>query len=227
MDETKLHALFWKGDFDKYFLGHQAEEILKGRLYAPYLENRKDPVVIDCGGNIGLFSLYAAKYAKQVYCLEPDPELFDVINRMKTFNELTNIKPINKAIYIENKLFPFFRNPNRTMNSLHQAVSSQDFPPIQVEAITLDQLFKDEKIEHCDLLKIDIEGSEFEVICSDSFKKVADKVDCVIGEMHSWGDRNPQQLINALQDCGFIYNTIPNDASIFVGTKSEQLGTKF
>jgi FkbM family methyltransferase len=225
--EGKLYGIFWKGDFDNYYIGHQAEEILKGRLYAPYLETKTDPVVIDCGGNIGLFSLYASKYAKKVYTLEPSPIHFDTINRMLAFNDIRNVKPINKAIYINNGFFNFYHNINETMGSLHQAVADGSKPPIQVPSITLEQLFKDEKIDHCDLLKIDIEGTEYEVICSESFKAVADKIDTVIGETHAWADRNPQQLINALQDAGFIYHTIPNDASIFVATKPQTLGTKY
>lgn len=225
MDANKKYALFWKGDFDQYFLGHQAEEILKGRIYAPYLENKENATVIDCGGNIGLFSLYASKYAKQVYCLEPDPELFNLIEDMVLFNDLKNVTPVNAAIFIENKMFDFFRNPNRTMNSLHSAVANPMYPPIKVPAITLEKLFADQKIEHCDLLKIDIEGSEVEVLSSDSFAKVASKIDTVIGESHQWSGRHPQQLIDALTSQGFTVHSIPNDAELFVATK-ETLGTK-
>lgn len=219
IDPNKTNALFWTGDFDQYFIGHQAEEILKARIYAPYLESKKDPVVIDCGGNIGLFSLYASKYAKQVYCMEPTPEHQENIEKMLVFNGLDNVKLIKKAVFTENTTLPFYRNPNKTMNSLHQAVATQGLEPLMVEAITLEQLFKDENIEHVDLLKLDIEGTETEVLSSNSFRAVADKIDVVVTERHAWSGRNPNQLNEALKSNGFEIHTIPNDADIVIGVK--------
>jgi len=219
MDQNKTYGLFWTGDFDQYYIGHQAEEILKARIYAPYLENKKDAVVIDCGGNIGLFSLYAAKYAKQVYCLEPTPEHQENIERMLLFNEMDNVKLIKKAVWLENTTLPFYRNPNKTMNSLHQAVAHPELPPLQVEAVTLEQLFADEGIEHVDLLKMDIEGSEIEVFASPSFRAVAPKIDVVVTERHAWSGRHPNQLNEALKSNGFEVMTVPNDADIVIGVR--------
>lgn len=215
-----LKALFWKGDFDNYFLGHQAEEILKARIYAPYLENVKDAVVIDLGANLGLFSLYASKYAKQVYSLEPSSETFEIFKHMVEFNGLTNVKPINKAIYMENGTFGFGGpDNNRTMRSLHQATWQNGQPQEQVEAITMDKLFEDEGIEHVSLLKLDIEGSEGELLGSEGFRLVAPKIDVVVMENHSWNNRHPNQIKEALKNNGFIVTTLPNDAEILVGVR--------
>lgn len=219
MDENKTYAIFWKGDFDHYFLGHQFEEIYKARIYQPYLENKKDAVVLDIGGNLGLFSLYASKYAKQVYCIEPSSESMENIEKMLVFNELKNVKPLKKAVYIENGSFPLFDNQNRTMRSLHQAVSDPNLKPELVETITLDKLFDDEGIEHVDLMKLDIEGTEIEVLSSLGFAKVADKIDVIVTERHGWAGRNPHQLDEALKNNGFKVLTIPNDADIVVGVK--------
>jgi FkbM family methyltransferase len=222
----KLQGIFWYGDFDNYFLGHQFEEIFKARIYAPYLENVKDAVVIDVGGNIGAFSLYASKYAKQVYTIEPSLLHFTTIMEMIKFNKIENIKPIRKALFIDSdKTYDFFHNPNRTMYSLHQAISDGT-PPEKVQSISLDKLFKDEKITHCDLLKMDVEGTEVEIISSAGFAKVADKIDVVIGETHSWSGRNPNQIIDAFKQNGFIVETIPGDASLFVAKKPQSVGTK-
>jgi len=105
------------------------------------------------------------------------------------------------------------------MYSLHQAVNDQSSKPEKVQAITLEKLFEDEKIEHCDLLKMDIEGTEYEVLGSDSFANVSPKIDAVVGETHAWAGRNPNQLRDSLENNGFKYQTIPNDASLFVGVK--------
>ena len=224
MDNNKTYGFFWKVDFDNYYLGHQAEEIFKQRIYAPYLENKKDPVVLDIGGNIGLFTLYAQKYAKQVYIVEPSSEHMENIERMILFNEFKNVKPIKKAIYIEDKVFPLFHNKNKTMYSLHQNVNDDSSPPEQVEAVTLETLFKDEGIEHVDLMKIDIEGSEIEVLSSLGFKNVADKIDVIVGESHSWSGRHANQLKEALKFNGFSFEMLPKkdpkDADIWVAKRN-------
>ena len=219
MDNNKLHAFFWLGDIDNYFLGHQFEEIFKARIYRDYLENKPDAVVLDIGANVGIFSLYASKYAKQVYSLEPAKEHFDCLVRMLDFNSITNVKAINKALYTENTTLPFFHNPNKTMYSLHQAVADQSLNPETVETISLDKLFEDEKIEHVDLLKLDIEGTELEIINSEAFRVLADKIDTVVMELHSWNGRHPNQAKETLKQAGFKVATIPNDANILVGTK--------
>ena len=212
----KLQGIFWYGDFDNYFLGHQFAEILKDRIYAPYLENIKNATVIDVGANLGAFSLYASKYAKQVYAIEPALIHFNAITEMLKFNGITNVKLIKKAIFIENKEFPLFHNPNRTMYSLHTAVDAKQEPPEKVQAITLDQLFDDEKIEHCHLLKADIEGSEYELFAGQGFSKVATKIDVVVTERHEWGGRNKNQLDEAFKLNNFEVKTIPSDADIVV-----------
>jgi len=226
MEQNKLYGIFWNGDFDNYFLGHQFEEIFKSRIYAPYLENKKDAVVLDIGANIGIFSLYASKYAKQVYAIEPSQEHFDTLSRMILHNELKNVKPIKKAIYMKEELLDFYHNNNKTMYSLHQSVEDRSQPIERVEATTIEKLMQEEKIDHVDLLKIDIEGTEFEVLSHPSFQKIADKIDVVVGETHAWANRNPQQLVDALRGAGFIVETIPNDAQLFVARKGQTTGTK-
>ena len=222
----KLNGIFWYGDFDNYFLGYQFEEIFKSRIYAPYLENVKDAVVIDCGAHIGAFSLYASKYAKQVYALEPALIHFNALLHMLKHNEIDNVKPIKKALFIDNdKTYDFYHNPNRTMYSLHQAINDGT-PPEKVQSISLDKLFEDEKIEHCNLLKVDIEGSEVEVISSAGFAKVAPKIDVVVGETHDWSGRHPNQIVDAFKQNGFIVESIPADAHIFVAKKPQSVGVK-
>lgn len=219
MDQN-IKGFFWNGDFDSYFLGHQFEEIFKSRIYAPYLENVKDAVVLDIGGNIGLFSLYASKYAKQVYSLEPSLEHFDVFSRMVAFNQLHNVKPLRKALYIDNKDHHFFHNKNKTMFSLHQAVHDGSSQPETVQTISLDQLFEEEGIEHVNLMKLDIEGSEAEILGGEGFRKVAEKIDTIVLETHAWMGRHPNQVKEALKNAGFTsIEQIQNDAQLMVAKR--------
>ena len=105
------------------------------------------------------------------------------------------------------------------MYSLHQAVNDNSIPPEQVETITLDKLFEDEKIEHVNLLKLDVEGTEAEILGSDTFRKVAPKIDTIVMELHSWMGRHPNQIGESLKSNGFKVSQLPNDATIVVAQK--------
>lgn len=214
-----MHGIFFNPPIEDNWLGHIVAEIYKDKIYEPYLIGKKDLIILDIGANLGITSYYFSKFAKQVYALEPAFEHFDVLAHMLTFNQLTNIKPIRKAIFTENKKFPLFHNKNKTMYSLHQNVADGLSPNEMVEAITLDQLFKDENIDHVDLMKLDVEGSEVEILSSLSFHEVANKIDVIIGEQHSWSGRHPNQLREALKSNGFSYETLANDANLFVAKR--------
>lgn len=212
-----MKAIFFGDNAEQYFLGHQFGEVYKERVYEPYLIGRSDLTILDIGGNIGVTSFHFSHFAKQVITLEPSKEHFEILKKMVEFNELKNVKLINKAIFMESKKFPLFHNANKTMFSLHGAVS--DGTSEEVEAITLEDLFKQEKLDHVDLMKLDIEGSEIEVFSHSSFKAVADKIDLIVTERHNWSGRHPNQLNEALRNAGFLITQIPANADLVVAKR--------
>mgnify|MGYP001571778710 CR=1 FL=1 len=217
--DQEINAIFFKPPISSNFIGHQMAEVYKDQVYAPFLNGKKDLTILDIGANIGITSYYFSQFAKQVYSLEPSREHFMILCKMIEFNGLKNVKPIKKAIFMEDKSLPFFHNKNKTMNSLHMAVNDNSSPSEEVECITFDTLFENEKIEHVDFMKLDVEGSEVEVLSSEGFRKVAPKIDLIILEVHQWNGRHPNQIKDALKSNGFTVDQIPNDANILVAKK--------
>ena len=216
-----VHAFYFNTPLEKNWWGHIFSEIYKDKIFAPFVEGKKDLTIIDIGANLGLTSYYFSQFAKQVYSLEPAVSHFNLLTRMIKFNEIKNIKAIPKAIWLENTKLPFFHNDNRTMYSLHMAVDDKSSPPEEVETITFDKLFEDEKIDHANLVKVDVEGSEMEILASEGFAKVAPKIDTIVVEYHSWSQRHPNQLNDALKGNGFEVSTIPSSAEIIVGRRKQ------
>ena len=215
-----INAFFFRKPLETNFFGHIFSEIYKEGAYVDLLEGRKDLTILDIGANVGITSYYFSQFAKQVYSLEPSSEHFELLSKMVDFNKLTNVKPINKALFTDNGKFPFGGpDVNRTMRSLHMAVWQDGKPIEEVETITLEKLFEDEKIDHVDFMKLDIEGSEIEVVSHETFRKVADKIDAMLIESHSWSGRNQNQLVEALRKSGFKVKTLETDAQILVATK--------
>ena len=196
-------------------------DIYHDKIYQSLLPLFKEgTLAIDIGANIGLVSMYLSKYFERVISLEPSWEHFDALNRNLQINEITNVKPIKKAVYIKNGEFPLGgRADNKTMRSLHMGTWEDNKSSETVEATTLDKLFEDEKIERVNLLKCDCEGTETEVFSSEGFKKVAPKIDNIIFEVHKWSGRHPNQIRDALKTNGFEVTGFPHDEEIFVARK--------
>ena len=214
------HALFFNPPIEENWLGHQVAEIYKDKIYDPLLRGKKDLIILEIGANIGVASYFFSQFAKQVYALEPSLQHFEVLETMLKFNGITNVKPIRKAIYIENGVFPFGGpTGNKTMRSLHTATWEGGRSDENVEAVTLEKLFEDEKIEHVDFMKLDIEGSEAEVLAHTSFKAVAPKIDTILMELHSWTGRHPNQVRDALKNAGYELMGVPNDAEIIIARR--------
>ncbi len=215
-----MQGLYFEGRLEENYFGHIMAEVYKDKIYAPFLENKKDLTILDIGANVGIVAHYFSQFAKKVFAIEPSAEHFACLSRMVSENKLGEIIiPINKAIFIKSGKFPLFHNINRTMRSLHTAVNDNSSPPELVDCLTLDQLFEEQKIDHVDVMKIDVEGSEAEILASEGFRKVADKIGLIIGEQHSWMGRHPQQLIDSLESKGFSYTVIPGEARLFVAVK--------
>lgn len=199
-------------------------EVYKDGIYNQFLQGKKDLTIVDIGANIGVTTYWFSQFAKNVYSVEPSQEHFTVLTKMINFNELKNVTPLQRAIYIKRGKYPMFEgeialSPNRSMFSLHQGVSKSGKIREMVECITIKDLFKMYKIEHVDLLKVDIEGTEVELFSHSSFKNISDKVDVIITERHSWTDRHPKQLELALKDAGFRIEKAATSADVIIARK--------
>ena len=224
MDKPSLpsvpHALFFNPPIFSNYIGHIMAEIYKDKVYAPFVEGKSGLTIVDIGANVGLTAYYFSHFGK-VFAVEPAAEHFAILETMIKFNRLDDkIIPVQKAIYIREGEFGFYHNQNKTMFSLHGAVADQSLPIEKVQAIPLDKLFEENEIEHCDLMKLDVEGSEVEILASEGFGKVAPKIDTILVEVHAWNGRHPNQIKDALENNGFDIKPVPNDATLLVGTKT-------
>jgi FkbM family methyltransferase len=213
-----LNAFFFH-DFPNSHIPEILEEIYTKKVYNPFLLGKKDLIIADWGGNIGLTSYFFKDFAKTVYCVEPSKLHIEAIEAMVKQNKIENIVVCPYAISNTNGKERFYHNDNVTMFSLSATVNPQnDFE--EVETITPEEFFTRNKIDKIDLLKLDVEGSESKVVCSDSFKKVADKIKVIVGEWHQWDSQNQQAFQHTFEDLGFTFNWLHNtQASVFTAVK--------
>src|SRR3990167_3082557 len=214
-----MKAIFFGDEIEQYFLGHQFSKVFKEKIYEPYLSGKKDLTIVDIGSCIGVTALYFSQFAKRMVCVEPSKEHLEFLTKMVEFNELKDVSLINKAIYIKPGSYPLFHPNygNKTMFTLFANIGAESSEP--VEAITIEDLFIQEKLDHVDFLKMDIEGTEDEVLAHTSFRNVADKIDTIVVEGHVWNARHENQLPEALKNAGFKVSKIQTEANLYVGTK--------
>ena len=147
-------------------------------LIPPNIRGKDDLVVMDLGCNIGTFSLFIYDKAKKIYAIDLSRKCIELLNQTIKENNFTKMTTINQTIYKSNGRIG--------VTSLDETdggncIRGNDF---MVDAITFSELMKQHNIEYIDLLKIDVEGTEYEIFESDSFKEVKDKVHVIIGESH-------------------------------------------
>ena len=127
--------------------------------------------VIDAGASIGLFTKYMLnKGAKEVFAVECDDRSIKALKSNFAFND--DVKIIPKALYSsEGEMNLFFKDDNPLVGSLeynHSEFKDWDHMADSktVSTITLEKLFLETGWDNIDLLKLDIEASEWEVMDS-------------------------------------------------------------
>lgn len=214
-----MKAVFFEGEIEDNYIDKILNEIYRDRVYEKIFAGRNNLTVLDIGANIGLTAMYFSKYAKDVYSVEPSKEHFGALTKMLEFNQITNVHPVNAALYIKDGEFPLIHPGNRTMFSLHTNLLPIKIGEEVVKAITLPELFDQFKIEHVDFMKLDVEGSEQEILGSIGFTEVAPKIDQILAELHDWSGRNPNQAKEALKNRGYRVESIPNDANLILASR--------
>ena len=152
-------------------------------------------VVLDIGACEGMFSILLAKlYPKiQVIAVEPVPRTFYQLIRNIGLNGVTNIETLQKAIgpTMGKVTLNVSKDFSGGSSSIIKFVES-DMIRVEAEMITLDNLFESLYVNKVRLMKIDIEGAEYEVLTNTSVLK---HIDYVVAEFHA-----NKNLINTGKD---------------------------
>lgn len=157
-------------------------------------------IVVDLGGNIGSFSLLASKTATKVIALEPDPANYAQFVKNMDLNKVENVIPLNMAIggYNGTGVLHSARN-NKASSSLVVDVSDDT---IDIEVCTLSKLMSDNDIDRIDLLKVDIEGSEYQLFEQVEADELS-RIETIVMETHRLPGHSPDVIVAKLEANGF------------------------
>lgn len=125
------------------------------------------PTILDCGANIGLATLFFKwLYPNSIiYAFEPEPRTFEILKHNVAQNALRDVRLFNCALAGWNGKVDFFAHPDNPATSAMSTVRERaPGNRTQVDCISLSSFLRQERIQRVDFMKMDIEGSEMEVI---------------------------------------------------------------
>ena len=148
--------------FDQATLAYLFREIFVRQSYR-LQTSKPDPVIFDCGANLGMATLFFKfVYPRcRITGFEPDPATFELLKANIVNNRLENVERFNVALWSEDGAIDFFSNsfdPGSLLMSTN--ASRMNTPAIKVPARRLSEFIDGE----IDYLKLDVEGAELQVL---------------------------------------------------------------
>lgn len=175
-------------------------EIFENNIYE-FKTNSSKPIILDCGSNMGVSVLYfSKKYLNaDIIAFEPDETVLPFLEKNIQSQNIKNVELYKKAVWTEETELEFY-----TDKGLGGRIGKEyeNQTPKIIKSIRL----KDFLNMPIDMLKIDIEGSEFAVLkdCED----LLFNVNHIFIEYHSlYGEeQHLDDLLTILKRQGFRYH---------------------
>ncbi|MGK7925986.1 MAG: FkbM family methyltransferase [Spirulina sp.] len=229
-DERLMEKLQLPNGLECYSLSQKETEFIFSEIFSEeqYIQNNivinQDDYIFDVGANIGLFALFINRFQNdlKIFSFEPIATTFSVLRENIKLHNLTNVSLLNYGLGSENnteQIFTFYPNmPGNSTERPHEKMAQKDIAidilgqeqteyffqnsqQVIGEIRTLSRVIKDLSIDSINLLKIDVEGSELDVIQGiepDDWIKIEQ----IVAEVHDTGNRLAQ-FCSILQDYGF------------------------
>jgi FkbM family methyltransferase len=171
---------------------------------------KEGDIVVDIGAHIGLYTIISSKRVGtkgKVVAIEAHPGNFEMLNSNIKLNQLTNVIPLNYAVYSKEtkiKLYlPSGESGFTKYNTIMPNWINTQEKFVEVNANTLDYLLQLNQIrqEEVNWIKIDVEGAEFEVLKGATNVLSKSKDIALLIEVH--GQNNYRPLVEFLSSYNF------------------------
>ncbi len=140
-------------------------------------------IVLDVGAHVGLFAVYVGLRHPEVlvHAFEPFPANFELLRENVERNRVSNVRLHNFGISGDGRLLKMATDPENSGGATCHSLTLADRPADMIPSATLDAVFDALGLESCKLLKIDCEGSEYEILLT---TRSLEKVEYLSGEFH-------------------------------------------
>ena len=159
--------------------------LLDRKLEQIGLEVKPGAQIVDLGANFGLVSEYFLEKGAVVHAYEPNPYCVNILQRLSRFENFSLYNEAVAAIRTTAPLYistnynrdPVFWSPGVTLSSSKLNYRKSD---VLVDCVDIDTILG--RMSHVTLLKVDIEGGEYEIY-KDIISNL-DRIEFVLMETH-------------------------------------------
>jgi len=138
---------------------------------------KQGDIVVDIGAHMGRYTIISSKRVGangKVVAIEAHPNNFEMLNRNIKLNQLTNVVPLNYAVYSKETKIKLYLPDEESGYTMHHSImpnyvftkykDKTEDKFVEVSANTLDYFLQMKEITDVNWVKIDVEGAEFEVL---------------------------------------------------------------
>lgn len=196
-------------------IGHYLDALTVKEIFIDqdYKIKLKSPkVILDIGGNIGTFSiLQSIKYPKcKIFTFEPSKKIYQLLVENINLNKSKNIYAKNIGVWSKKSTAKFFKNKASGLSSVFTLAKRDGAVSETVKLDTLSNIFTNNNIHRCDLIKMDCEGAEYEILLK-APKSLFKNIKNLAIEYHdSLTDHKHFELIDLLKKQGYKITVKPH-----------------
>ncbi len=200
-------------------LAHTYKECFFDETYTKGLPKRlikklaasKPLTVIDIGANVGYFSLFMLSNFRgsKVYAFEPIGMNFKLLKQYKEENSNLHFTVVNQAVGGQQGTIVLNYDAGDQFTTSASIFDNRAEPDqVEVQCTTLEAILEKNKLNKIDFLKLDCEGSEYDIVYG-APSTVLDKVSVIAIETHKGKteNKNRDALANYLEQNKFEIHT--------------------
>jgi FkbM family methyltransferase len=155
-------------------------------------------VAIDCGANVGKFTVAMARTGARVYAFEPNPAAYEAL--VEATRPYANVTPVQAAITAVPGPVKLYLHKWEKEDPVHWSTGSSIMKSkrnvrgdryTEVEGVQLSRFIRELDVDRVQLLKIDIEGAEVAVLNQLLDEGLHETIDLAFVEVH---DRQIREL---------------------------------
>ncbi len=156
------------------------QEVWLMDLYEKHYRIKPGDVILDIGAHIGAFSVLAARKGAKVFAYEPTPRSFRLLlENIKDYD----VSAFNLAVSSKAGEIKILRRPGGEEGNRPLELGSKSSEYFIASSTTLADIFRQNNIEYCNLLKLDCEGAETTIL-SAAPKELFQRIENISLEYH-------------------------------------------
>ena len=171
VEYDKDYDMYWLKDKDQYlymvktpYFNFSKDKLYNSieRIACQYYTPKKGDVIVDIGAGIGTETLYFDEKTEKkgkIYSIEASKSSHEKLVELCSKNGIKTSENLNLAITDNNQKLWIEESNNYQVDAVNANARG-----VEVDGITLDHFIKEKQIKNIDFLKVNIEGSELQMI---------------------------------------------------------------